>query len=523
MLLMSACSQFKTSPAWNPEASAPPSPESYWAPEQAPSDPYSLDDFFPEPSGSATPSPSQDASGPNPSPGILVELDEQVPLSDPDHPLELVDLIDIALRNNPSTRASWQNARMKAAELGEQMGTYYPTIVGDLSGGVLKDTLVFPDGTAIFEGAEVRPELRITYVLLDFGKRSASSEEARRRLAAANFSFNRELQRTLYQVQASFYEHDSARALKEAAEQNLELAVYVREDVTRRLELGLATRPDFLLAKQVEAQAVYDLEVSKVGVFNTRSRLALNMGLPANAELSTSSLFEQPLPPELDAEVDLLINLALRQRPDLQAQVARLRASEASVAKAKADFLPTLGLDGTFGGLWGSYTLSGKGVGNPSIDTDTRRHGFSSVYDAQVILSWPLFEGFSRKNRVRKAVADRERERERLRAIEIEATNEVWSIYNDYQASYRKYDYGLALLEASEEAYQATLESYDAGLRTIDDLLRSERDLAQARYTLIGARSSLLSTAARLGFALGAVPENPRTRNTPSDLESPPL
>ena len=63
----------------------------------------------------------------------------------------------------------------------------------------------------------------------------------------------------------------------------------------------------------------------------------------------------------------------------------------------------------------------------------------------------------------------------------------------------------MALLAASEEAYEATRESYGVGLSTIDDLLRAERDLAAARYTLIGSRAGLLATSAELAFALGEV------------------
>ena len=133
------------------------------------------------------------------------------------------------------------------------------------------------------------------------------------------------------------------------------------------------------------------------------------------------------------------------------------------------------------------------------IKTEQRRHGIGSIYNAQLVISWPLFEGFSRKNRVRQARADTERQKEILRSIELETTNQVWSVYNDYQASFRRYEYGRALLEASKEAYQATRESYDNGLRTIDELLRSERDLSTARYTLIGARAELLSFSGRAG------------------------
>ncbi|MEE3325738.1 MAG: TolC family protein [Myxococcota bacterium] len=504
-VLVGACASIQDSPELNPDASAPVSPRSTWIPDDKRPANRSLDDLFALPPMSQEDPSTQEAPSPENASGILQNLDGSVPPSSPTSPLDLPQLIDVALEKNPQTRAAWQRSRIAAAEVGESMSDYYPDLSFEAVGGYSKRALPFPDGTAVYKGADIIPQLEITYILLDFGRRTASAESARRRLAAANFSFNRELQRVIYNVESSFYEYDAARALEAAASMNLDLALSVLDDVHRRLELGLATRPDLLLARQVEAQAIYDLESAKVTVFNARSKLALAMGLPANSELHVVNLFDQPLPAELETKVEAMIDLALAQRPDLQAQVARLRASEAELKKAKAAFFPTIGVEGAYGGQWGDYSLYGADVGAPGINTEQRRHGIGSIYNAQLVISWPLFEGFSRKNRVRQARANQERQREILRAIELEATNEVWGVYNDYQASYRRYEYGAALLEASEEAYEATRESYDNGLRTIDDLLRAERDLSAARYTLIGARAELLSTAARLGFALGQI------------------
>ena len=497
-----SCASFEKNPAWNPEASAPPSPETTWVPPTSKPAPQSLDDLLSLPPVPSEQTPSSDLPSKSTAAQTLGRLDEGVPPSSVDQPLELAELIGIALAKNPRTRESWQQARAAAAQLGESMGDYYPEVRFEATGGAEKFGLQFPEATGLVRQVQILPELQITYVLLDFGRRTAKAEEARRLLQVANYSFNREIQRVIYEVQASFYQFDAALALEIAAQSNLDLARSVREDVGKRLELGLATRPDFLLARQVEAQAVYDLESAHTGVFNARARLALVMGLPANAPLHVETLFDQPLPPQLDHEVEQLIDTALALRPDLQAQVAQLRASEARLTKAKADFFPIIGLEGSYGGNWWSYALTGDAG---QLQPQHRKHSLTSVYEALVVIEWPLFEGFARFNRLRKARAQKRQDAERLRELELEATNQVWSVYFDYEAAYRKYEYGIALLEASDEAYEATRESYDVGLSTIDDLLRAERDLSSARYTLIGSRAGLLSTAAELAFALGEV------------------
>ena len=505
-----SCASFRKSPEWDPAASAPESPQETWIPPQKErATPRSLDDLLTLPPLDRETSPNSDMPSPQSANAVLEKLEADAPPSTTNDPLDLPQLIEIALELNPATRASWQGAKAAAARLGESMAPYYPEVGFAGAGGATKDVEPFPEKRVIVREKLVVPELQVSYTLLDFGRRTAKAEEARRLLAAANFSFNRSIQRVIYEVEASFYSYDAARALEAAARLNLELAQSVQSDVQKRVEVGLSTRPEYLLAKQVEARAIYDLESSKVGVNNSRAKLALAMGLPANTDLHAVELFEEPIPEELDQQVEEMIDIALGERPDLQAQVAHLRASEARLVKAKADFFPVIGLEGSYGGRWWDYRLSG-GPGQ-LIQGGTTIQSLDSVYEALVVIEWPLFEGFSRMNRVKKARAERERERAKLRALELEATNEVWSVYYDYKAAYRKYDYGMALLDASNEAYQATLEAFDAGLSTIDDLLRAESDFAAARYTLIGARSELLATSARLGFALG----NIQTRSEP--------
>jgi outer membrane protein TolC len=92
----------------------------------------------------------------------------------------------------------------------------------------------------------------------------------------------------------------------------------------QRLNVGLATRPEMLLAKQVEVRAVYELENAKVAVKNAEAELALTLGIAANRPVTIESMQEQARPTDLDSAVDSLIDTALEQRPDLAARVAAL-------------------------------------------------------------------------------------------------------------------------------------------------------------------------------------------------------
>ncbi len=74
----------------------------------------------------------------------------------------------------------------------------------------------------------------------------------------------------------------------------------------------------------------------------------------------------------------------------------------------------------------------------------------------------------------------------------------------EVDVAFRKHEFAVSLLAASEEAYASALESYrSAGLATVLDLLAAQRDLARPRTTRIQSCAELLTTSAALMFAAG--------------------
>src|ERR1700739_4334072 len=131
--------------------------------------------------------------------------------------------------------------------------------------------------------------------------------------------------------------------------------------------------------------------------------------------------------------------------------------------RARAEFWPRLSLSGSVGQAVQRYR------GGPPFGTFTMGE---TEYGAFLNFEWKLFDGFERENAVREASSLRGAAEAELAALELRAIREVWKAYADVKTALRKYEYALALLAASHEAYDATLESYrSAGLATVLDLL----------------------------------------------------
>ena len=410
-------------------------------------------------------------------------------------PYDLAGLIDVALRNNPRTRRAWEAARAAAASYGASRSPYYPQASVESDSGYARIPFELPGGFGAVKQWQTDSEVALTYTLLDFGRRASASEQAREELIAANFSANRTIQDVVFGVQQTFYAFDAVEAAVAAARQNLELAKSDFDSVKQRVDLGLATQPELLLAQERLAQSRFDLANADQLLRDAQANLAVALGIAADTAFKVQPLDNEAVPKSLRHDVETLIADARRSRPDLAARKAQVRASDAAVDQAKAQWYPTVDASGIYGENVWNYTFNGP----PSVQIAAPQ------YSAMLTIKWDLFTGFRRLNDVRKAEADREVAGADLKTLEIEAIAQVWRAYFEFQSSLSKYEYAQSLIAASQESYAANSESYRQGLSTIVELLTAQRDLANARYTLIQSKSELLTAYAAVAYSIGRI------------------
>src|SRR5438067_5928743 len=87
-------------------------------------------------------------------------------------PLELAQIIDLALSNNPATRTTWLEARLAEANLGSVRSAYLPTV--DLGASLTRAHTSAGTATTLSG-----PNLSLAYLLFDFGGRKAAAQPPR--------------------------------------------------------------------------------------------------------------------------------------------------------------------------------------------------------------------------------------------------------------------------------------------------------------------------------------------------------
>jgi len=412
----------------------------------------------------------------------------QLPLPadiDPNHSYSLVELIDIAQRRNPATRVAWEQARQAAINVGIARAAYLPALTASAVAGWEHFVTPFPSnlvpqGFIIFNAQEFIPQLAVNYLLLDFGGRAAAVEAAGQISIAGN-------------VARAYFTLDGADAALRAARQALADAKVVQQSAEALFGRGLDTIVDVQLARRGTAQAQYDLAQADTAQHDAMYTLLAAMDLPPTTKLRVANAAERPLPPRTARAVDNVLSEALRQRPDLLAQVAKLRASDAEIAAARSALFPKVSLSANVQGNIGQLS-----VNNSPYFPVTKPQGA-----ALLKFEWPLYEGGLLQNKLSLAQSKREEAEAALKERIDQALREVALAYDQVDTVLQQYDAAIALQTASEAAFHSASDAYAHGVGTLTDATSAQTGLATARAAVARAHAQSLINAAALAFATG--------------------
>jgi outer membrane protein len=405
----------------------------------------------------------------------------------------LAELIDLAETHNPETRVAWENARAQAAALGIARSELYPTLSALALSGV--DRSEVPLGSQFYRQTVpvFEASLELNYTIFDFGARRGRIAAESARLLEANFAFNDVHRKLIYEVQQAYYRLLNASGQEAAARASLANAQAVQQAAEERLHDGLATLPDVLEARSATAQARYDLQAVLGAEQIARGDLATALGASAATMIRVQPLSEVPTPESVGDSVNVAIDHAFAQRPDLQAEVAGIREADAQRKEARAAFYPSLSLQA-----------------NPSAQSlyvlqQTLPWGHTSGLTGGLALSlnWTVFDGGARKSRLAQAEAVIRRAQAQVSASNDRIEDEVWIAYSNLNTAFRQRAAATALLDAATQSYGAALESYNYGVRSLLDVTAAQKVLAQARLADVLARTQVLATLSDLAFRNG--------------------
>ncbi len=465
-----------------------------------------------------------------PSPGTTLSLDEAVAL---------------AVRHNPDHLQMVNNRQVAGAAVRSAYGGYLPTADFSLSSSYRKQGVQPIGGVTFGTSADVYQSsysLGLAYRLNRNTFLNPRLQNANLQAVDADITGSAHNVRSLVTQQyLDVLQAGAQAALQDSlvlsAEQQLELA-------NARVAVGSATSLDL-------SRAEVELGTQRVAALRARAnveiqtlRLFQRMGLPyqEGVRLTTELPTIESIP-----ELGALVSMARQDNPTVRALRSRDRAAAVGVSTARSEYLPTLSLSTG----WGGYTYQSSNIDGQinqarsgivaqraqcfTMDSIRTGSGLGSIAgqcsglaftDEQAALmrsqndrfpfdftrnplqvsatvSLPIFNGFSREQRVQESEANRADSRHRVRAAELQVEAEVATAYLNLRTARRAMELQEVNAARAAEELQLAEARFRVGASSFLDVTQSRASYERAATDRIAARYDYHKALAALESAVG--------------------
>jgi outer membrane protein len=394
-----------------------------------------------------------------------------------DHALNLTEVVNMALCNNPQTQVAWANSMAQAAQVGVSKAGYLPSAElnaasnHDLSGS---NSRVYRNNVAI----------TLSYLLYDFGSRSANLENARQLLAAASAAQDSTVQSVFLAAVQDYYQVQATQAALDAALESERAAENSFAAAEARYNAGSATPADKLQAQTAFSQAALNRITADGNLRNAQGTLANIIGLDANRAVLLAPANTAIMPDDFEGDINALIEEARQRRPDLQAASAQVKAAQANADAVRASGRPTI-----------SLTASSNQYNDAGINSNSSTVGIS--------LNVPIFSGYAPTYRVRAAEAQVDSQSAQFEQLRLQVALDVWTAYQRLTTATQSLRTSAVLLNNAEQSERVALGRYKAGVGSILDVLNAQSALASARQQSVHSTFDWNTSRATLAQAMG--------------------
>ncbi len=402
----------------------------------------------------------------------------------PDTEQSLSDVIKMGLCRNPQTAAAYASLQSSRFTKNARYSAYLPSLSAGLSAG--KNYADEKWGDWGF-GAS----LSASYLLFDFGKRTADMNQMLATYRAAGFDFDETVQNFVYGLVGAYYELLNANANVDSADAALNVAQTAYDTANKKFKAGVVARADVLKAETTLANSKLSLERAKNNREITKGTLLMKLSFPADQDIKIADM-PGDFGTATEAEnIDELIKIAREKRPDLLRASVNKDAAWHKRNSALLKNLPSISLTG--GVSWNDDSLGD--VFSPSSNQINGNIGVRATV--------PIFTGFENMYGLRAANADYERAEYNEKQTQNAAMLDVYTAYQNYKTAQTVLTQTDALLKSATESEKVTAGMYKVGRATMLDWQTAQSELVDARRQHNAAKYDLFVKRAAVALAIG--------------------
>jgi outer membrane protein len=398
---------------------------------------------------------------------------------------------ETALRNNPRISVSHLLALAQHQVVRESRAGELPTLTGSVTAEAAND------GSRVASGAISDSRLfqhagggvALSQLITDFGHTSnlIASSKLQERAQNANALATRE--DVVLATDQAFYNALQAQALLEVARQTVSTRQATQGQVNQLTQNKLRSTLDLSFANVTVSQAQL-LELNARNNANA-TMAALDEVLGLDHEVAYTLVDSTTAAPPPPPDVDVLVQLAIKQRPDLQS-VDLNRQAEQRLSKAQADQkLPTISALGTVGAAPvrpGQY--------------------FRSSWDGGIAanVNVPIFNGFLFSAQAKEASLRANAVSEQTRQLRNQIVRDVHTAWLEANNAFLRIGVTAELLNQANQSLGLAQTRYRLGLSSIVELSQAQLQQTEADISHTNAEYQYRLALAALNFQIGAQP-----------------
>jgi outer membrane protein len=401
--------------------------------------------------------------------------------------LTLQEAEQTAIQNHPRIQAAVNLASAAKAQVTQARSAYYPAIYGSLTGvdaennsriaaGVLNNPIIYD---------RYANGVTVSQLVTDFGRTHELVKSSNLHAQAQQESVVTTRADVLLRVDESYFAALKAQSVLAVADETVKARQLASDQVTELAKNKIRSDLDVNFANVNLAQAQLLLIQAQNDLQSSFARLSASLGY---SDQRTFQLTDEPLPAPPPADVSVLIQQALKDRPELVGQRLDVGSAQ-SYATAERDLkLPTISALGAAGLV-------------PFNETPLAPRYAAAGFNVNI----PIFNGHLFSALQSEANFRAQAENQYLRDLQNQIVRDVQTAWLNANSAYQRLSVTDRLLEQANLALDLAQSRYRLGLSSIIELSQAELNQTEARIEEASAKYDYDAQYSLLNYQLGAL------------------
>ena len=388
--------------------------------------------------------------------------------------ISLGEALGIAYETNPQLSAAQANLRATDEEVAKANAGWRPTINAQGSYGEQEANI---SGFGTISAHPLQGQLTITQPLFRGGRTYAEIKRAKALVRSGRAQLTATEQSVLLDAVTAYMDVVRDEATVNLRRKNVDVLKKQRAETQERFNVGELTRTDVSQAQARLAGAQSDLITAQGALAADRAVFAQIIGRPPEELESTPAL------PQLPANPEDALNLALQGNPAILQARENAKAADYAVDDALGAMLPSLALQGQYQYQRGGFnTLGGLPGDTGSLSVTEKVTSIQGVRQAKEYRSQAEMNIVISDRSVRQAVQS------------------AWENFTSAQATI---DSNQEQVKADTIAFEGVRREQQVGGRTTLDVLNAQQELLNSQLSVVVAQRNTVVAAYQLLAAAG--------------------